>query len=71
MVKDVKGRVSLCRWFSSGTEAFRAIAGAGVNTRDTPPTVTAFTPVTEHAGGLFDNKERARARVAKLQGGRQ
>jgi hypothetical protein len=56
---------------TAGTEAFRAVAGAGVNTRDNPPSVESFMPVTEHAGGFFDNKERAKARVAKVQAGRQ
>lgn len=45
---------SLC-----GLEALRTAAGAGINTRDNPPSLVEYQPPANDRGGLFDDKRRA------------
>jgi len=50
-----------------GMEQFRALAGAGTNTKDNPPSITAYEPAISDVGGLFDDKKRAVRDHSKAQ----
>eukprot|EP01025_Chloroclados_australasicus_P056418 TRINITY_DN6969_c0_g1_i5.p1 TRINITY_DN6969_c0_g1~~TRINITY_DN6969_c0_g1_i5.p1 ORF type:complete len:782 (+),score=119.15 TRINITY_DN6969_c0_g1_i5:48-2348(+) len=51
---------------ATNVESLRLAAGAAPNTRDNPQRITDFVP-TDSLGGLFDNKNRAKAAYAQKQ----
>ncbi|KAF8056763.1 DGD1 [Scenedesmus sp. PABB004] len=44
----------------TGVEGLRVLAGAGAGTRDSPASVTAYTPSESDVGGWFDDASRAK-----------
>ena len=64
VVQKAKLFLTLC--ICTGVEPLRALSGAGINTRDNPPSLREFDPSNCHSGGLFDSKKHALARAQKV-----